>query len=326
VAKRPPARGSFDDKRSRIAALAEAPPATALADLRAFLGDRQGYLVGEAAAVAAKLGLRALAPDLEAAFHRLLIDPVEVDKGCFGKQRVVEALHELDVDAPEVFLAGIRFEQPEGSYGGPVDTAVALRAMCANALVQMRHPGAIYEVAPLLFDREAGVRAEAAIAIGRSSIDLAAPILHVKALAGDTEPDVIGACLRGLLMLVPARYLPAVQSFLAEGDAVAEAAAIALGESRLREALPVLTGALDEPAGARLEEALLLAVALLRLEQGSDFLVKQVETAPERRAAAAISALAMSRHDERLADRVAKAVAARGSKKLTAALADKFDR
>jgi len=75
----PPAPRSFDEKRARIAALRSAPTAEAEAELRHFLGDKNGYLCGDAARMAGELHLTGLLPDLVAAFHRLLRDPVKSD-------------------------------------------------------------------------------------------------------------------------------------------------------------------------------------------------------------------------------------------------------
>jgi HEAT repeat protein len=315
----------FDDKLSRIAALAAAPPATAALELRHFLGDANGYLVGEAAKVAGELELRELAPDLSAAFLRLVAGSVAADKGCNGKKRIVEALLALDADAPEVYLAGLRHVQREGAYGEPIDTAAPLRGLCAHALIHIDHRDAVLEVAPLLLDREPVTRAEAAAALGNSGNELCAAILHVKVLAGDQEPDVLGACFKGLLRLAPRRYLPVVAAALegAQGGD-AEAAAIALGESRLPEALPVLDTALSRGTSPAEDSSLLLGIALLRLEEANARLLALVEEAPEGRATAALEALALHRHDDKLAERVRKAVAARGSRKLQRVLEERF--
>ena len=74
---------SFDDKRARIRELASgaASEAQAQVELRKLLADKNGYLVGEAAQAVKKLELRALVPELCAAFSRLLDDPVKNDKG-----------------------------------------------------------------------------------------------------------------------------------------------------------------------------------------------------------------------------------------------------
>jgi HEAT repeat protein len=316
-----PRRASpFDDKRARIAALAEGSPAAAAPELRRFLADRNGYLAGEAASVAAKLELRELVPDLATALARLLGEGREADKGCHGKKRILEALLGFEADEREVYLAALRYVQEEPAFGGAIDTAAPLRGLAAHALVQIDYAGALAEIAPLLVDPEAVVRAEAAHAIGRSGLEGAGAVLHLKVLAGDAEPDVLQSAYAGLLRLDARRYLPVVAAGLAQGSNAADAAALALGESRLAEALPVLKGALAGASGPREQGTVLMAIALLRSDEAIDLLVSLVEKAPEAEAAAAIGALALHRHDARIAGRAREAATARGSRRLLAAL------
>jgi HEAT repeat protein len=314
----------FDDKLARIAALADLPPASAAPELRRFLTDALGYLVGEAAKITAELELRDLVPDLAAAFTRLIAAPAASDKGCHGKNRLVEALLKLDADAPEVYLAGLRYVQREPAFGEPIDTAAPLRGLCAHALFQIDHRDAIFEVTPLLMDREPETRSEAAAALGNSGLEVCGALLHLKVLTGDREPDVLGACFKGLLRLAPRRYLPVVAAALASGQATAEAAAIALGESRLPEALPLLKQAIASAGASRLDEGLFLGLALLRSDDANAHLLSLIERAPEGRAAAAVNALALHRHDERLSAQVRAAVAARKSAKLQRTFEDRF--
>src|SRR6185437_12636127 len=205
----------FDDKRARIAALASSPPAVAAPELRRFLADKNGYIVGDAAAVAGRLSLRDLAPDLEAAFMRLVAESAAADKGCHGKRSLLEALLALDADARDAYRAGVRAVQREPAFGGSVDTAAPVRGLAAQALVQVDDPTALAEIAPLLADPEPLVRAEAASALGRSGIEAAGPLLHLKVLAGDPEPDVLQRAYGALLRIDSRRYLPIVTAKLA---------------------------------------------------------------------------------------------------------------
>lgn len=317
----------FDEKRARIAAICAEAPATAAAELRRFLADKNGYLVGEAAQAAGRLSLSELTPDLAAAFSRLLVDAVKVDRGCFGKNRILEALLAFDAHESAVYLAGLRHVQREPAFGEPTDTAAGLRGLCALALFHMDYRSALLEVTPLLVDREPVTRAAVADAIGSSGEEAGAAVLHIKALLGDREPDVLGACYRGLLRLLPARYLSFVSGVLREQDGgEAEAAALALGESRLSSALPVLREALDIHSSGKLRDSVLLGVALLRLDEANDFLISLVERGPEGHGASALGALALHRHDSKLVDRIRQAAQARGSKRVAAAFAEKFGR
>jgi HEAT repeat protein len=322
-------RTPFDDKRARIAEIAasapRATPQQTAQELRAYVADPNGYLAGEAAEVAGKLGLHTLIDDLVAAFSRLLKNPVASDKACLGKKRILEALLQLEADVPDTYLAGLHHVQREPSFPEPIDTAAPLRSLCAHALIQFHHPNALIEVTPLLMDTEPDVRAEAATALGNSRSDVAGAILHLKVLAGDKEPEVLGACFKGLLRLSPQRYLPIVAARLQdEHDAVAETAAIALGESRLRHVLPILQDALASAGASRLGESILLGIALLRTDEATDYLLSLLAEGPERQAAAALSALALHRHDPKIEGAVRVAVAARKSRKLNEVLADRF--
>jgi HEAT repeat protein len=319
----PRPRTAFDDKRARIAALGALPPAQAAPELRKLIGDKNPYLAGEAAEVAGKLELRELGPDLAAAFKRLLGEGA-ADKGCLAKRRILEAMLALEADERDAYLAGLHYEQMEPAYPKAADTAGPVRGLCAHALVQFDHPAALAEVTPLLMDPEAIVRAEAAHAIGRSGLDAAGPILHLKVLAGDAETDVIQSAFTGLLRVDARRYLPVVAAAL-RGDEEdrAEAAALALGESRLADALPFLKDAATE-GGSRERRSVLMAIALHRSDAGNDFLLAQVEKAPEPQAAAALEALALHRHDPRMVERARQAVDARASRRMAQAFREHF--
>jgi hypothetical protein len=65
-------------------------------------------------------------------------------------------------------------------------------------------------------------------------------------------------------------------------------------------------------------------MALLRSEEANARLLALIEGAPEARATAALEALALHRHDEKLAERARQAVAARGSRRLQKALEERF--
>jgi HEAT repeat protein len=314
----------FDDKRARIAALASSPAAEATAELRRFLADRNAYLAGEAAQMAARLELRDLAPELEAAFLRVLREGVAADKGCLGKKRILEALVAFEADGREAYLAGIRFSQPGPAFSGANDIGAPIRVLSAHALVQIEHPAALAEVTPLLLDPEPVVRAEAASALGRSGIEGAGAVLHLKALTGDKEPDVLQNVYAALLRVDARRYLPLVAKALrGDDESASEAAALALGDPRLPEALPLLKAALSR-AGERQRRSVLMAIALLRSDEAIDLLVALVEKAPEGEAADAIGALALHRHDPKIVDRARRAVEGRASKRLREALEDQM--
>jgi hypothetical protein len=100
------AKLSFEEKRARLKKLAEEPASDdAAREIRQALSGANSVLAAKAAAVAAKLGLWNLAPDLISAFNRYLQDPVRSDPGCRAKIAAIEALNALD--GSEAYEKGI---------------------------------------------------------------------------------------------------------------------------------------------------------------------------------------------------------------------------
>ncbi len=314
-------KNTFDDKLARIHALARTEPAALAApDLGKFLADPNAYLVGEAAKVAAGLDLRALVPDLVMAFDKLLAAPTAADRGCHAKQKLLEALIALEADAWDTYRKGLRYVQMEASVGPAVDTAGVVRGLSAHALVRTNAPQAALDVAPLLFDERPEARLAAAEALRDTCEVTCAALLHARVLVGDPEVDVLGACYKGMLALEPRRYLPVVAAALEAG---VESAALALGESRLPEALSILQDAVSQ-GDQEIEQSVLLGVALLRSDEALTYLLGLLGEMPEGRATAVIAALALHRHDTRLAARAGEIVSARKSRKLARAFAERF--
>jgi HEAT repeat protein len=322
----PRRRDPLEERLDRLGDLREDPdsPATTEA-LRAALGDRHNLVAAKAARMAAELGKDELASELTAAFDRFL--DAEADRGCHAKTAIAKALVELDHPATRLFRRGIRVVQMEGAYGGPVDVAQELRANCAIGLVNSGHPDAVVELVPLLTDPGLPVRLAAAQGIGASGRAEAEAVLRLKALVGDEEPEVITECLAALLRLAPERSLEFVEPFLASGGpfsgARREAAILALGESRLEEAVGVLRREWGRSHDGDSRRTVLLALVTSRRESALDFLLSLVAEGEPRPAREALSALAIHRRDERIRERVAAAVRA---SKHSAELARHVDR
>jgi HEAT repeat protein len=314
-------KNSFDDKVARLRALADVPEGHAIDELRRLLVDDNAFILGEAAKVVKSLELRALQADLVAACKRLLAKEV-ADRGCIAKRCILDALATFETHVPDVYLIGLRYEQWEHSFGPPEDTGGSVRGLCAQALVRIDFPDAIIEVAPLLYDHLTEVRVAAAEALALTGEQKCAAILHVRLLGGEGDPEALEALYRSLLSLAPKKYLPIVGKGLLAGE---EAAALALGESRLPTAFPVLKEGLEKATGD-LEATVLLSMGLLRMEEATAYLRELVEKAPENRAAKAIAALGLHRHDTRIADVLADIVKKRKSKKLIVAFSEKFGR
>jgi HEAT repeat protein len=143
------------------------------------------------------------------------------------------------------------------------------------------------------------------------------PLLRMKARLGDDDPRVSAACFSALLALAPAGSLPFVGSFLAADAApVQEAALIALGESRLPEALPALQAFIADFPEPAVRAVAFTAIGLLRSEAGWDHLLSVVREGDYGVACDALAALATYCGDAKLRERTLEAVSASGDARL----------
>jgi len=283
-----------------------------IALLRSVLRGTSSHAAAQAAAIVAGYELEALAPDLVAAFERLLEDPIRRDPGCAAKEAIADALYRLGAPEVGVYFRGIRHIQLEPVYGGRADTAVQLRGTCGLALVRIHHPDYLLALSELLADKEAPARRIAAQALGYSENPAAQPLLRLKALIGDEEPQVLSECLLALLAVAPEASLDFVAGFLGrQPPENAEAAALALGGSRLPGALPLLRAWWENTFDPTLRRSALLAIAMLKRDEAIDYLLEHVAESAAQHASAAIEALALYRHDPRLRAQVEAALARR---------------
>jgi hypothetical protein len=299
------------------------PPLAGLArEVRPFLHDKAGIVAAAAAKLAAEHELRDLERDLEQAFATFLLNPVKTDPGCRAKLAVADALRRLEVRAPDVYLRGIAHRQPEPTFGPQIDTAAPLRVSCAAALLETRHPYALLEVGPLLADPEPNARSGVASVLGTVGGEACEALLRLKLRAGDPEPQVVGACLQGLLSASFERGFPVVLDSMngANGEVV-RLALLAAGEARDDRALPALCEFVENAVDKETRTAALLALAISRLDGANAYLLGMIEQAPDARALEAISALESLHVDPALAERMRAAAAARGGVVLDAFLA-----
>jgi HEAT repeat protein len=315
----------LEAKQARLNALRNEPVTTAIvAELRKFVSDESNLVAAEAAGIVKHADLADLAPDLAAAFDRFLIDPEETDKLCRAKLAVIEALNKLDYDRPEIFLRGIRHVQFEPVWGGTQDTAAALRGAAAFGLVRIGHRDVVTLLVDLLADPEKVARIAAVQALEATASVAAAPLLRFKARVGDDEPEVTCECLTSLLKLEP-DTVAFVAEFLRDGEeAVQEGAALALGETRRPGAFEVLRDFCTPLRPGPLQDAALLALAMLRLPAAIDYLLDLVGKKDTARPA--LTALAIHRHNERVKNRAAEAIAQMQDAALMAWFEEKFQR
>jgi hypothetical protein len=292
-------------------------------ELAPFLRHKSNHVIAAAADTAARFEAVALAPELAAAFEELMRDPARRDPGCKALIAIAKALAMMDEAATRVFYAGLRHVQKEGSFGPPVDVAAPLRGLCAQGLARMSHPDALLECVTLLADPELPARAGALRAIADAGRPEGVLLLRLKALVGDSEDEIMAECFAALLRLDPAHSLEFVAGFLrSRSEAIAESAALALGESRLATALPVLREAWERIATPERRQRLLFAIALLRNDEGLEFLLERLIEETESVAAAALQALGLYARDAAVRARVEEIV----KKRKSAALDTSFER
>ncbi|MAF11705.1 hypothetical protein CMK11_14755 [Candidatus Poribacteria bacterium] len=307
-------RPTDDALMARLGEIVDAGPTDdCVPELRGMLSHRNSALVGRAARAVATLGAVELAPDLIATFGRLLDSAPKADEGCLAKAALAEAMDALRLDDREPFLRGIRHTQMEPVYGGAEDTAPPLRARCAFALARLGGTDAMLALTALLTDPEPEARVGAVKAVAHRGGFDAELLLRMKASSGDAHVDVTAECLTGLMAVEPDRSLEFVAGYLSAPDeAIAEAAALALGESREPAALAALwdyrARTIMSPG---MEDAVLLAVALSRSDEGMDYLLNVIADDTPTNAARAVAALRIYAHDEAVTERVRGVVGTR---------------
>jgi hypothetical protein len=312
----------------RLGELRAAEPSATVADeLRGFLRHRSNLVVAKAAKVARELRIAALLPEMVAGFDRLMKDAPRLDKRCAATTELLTALYELDYDEPSPYLRGIKHVQLEASFGPPVDEAAKLRAVSAQGLLRTRYPEALAEVVPLLVDREPAARAGAVRALAANGGEAGALLLRLKVLTGDSEAAVLADCFAGLLATSPDKSVGFVARYMnSDDDALAEAAMLALGESRLNAAYDALREKWERSVGSPARKTLLVAMASSRLDDAVAFLISLVESANPQTAGDAIEALSIYRHNERVTNAVREALAARRDNRLRERFAQEFER
>jgi hypothetical protein len=279
----------------RIEASLEAPAAGEA--LGRYLAGKSNVVVAKAVRLAARAGDPGRVPDLVAAFHRFMIDPVKTDKGCLVKVAVAEALLASDDPDEDVFRAGLGHVQMEPVWGGRADTAAPLRALCALGLVRVGAAGVMDELAVLLADPEPDARVGAARALAACG-DAATPLLRFKVLTGDAQPLVLAECLGGLMSVAPDDSFAFVAGLIGDDrPEVAPHAAMALAESRRPGAFELPRERWEASPLPEFRESLLLPIALTRHEEAPPFLTSVLASGDLAAATAAVAALAIYRGD-----------------------------
>jgi HEAT repeat protein len=293
------------------------------ARLKKLLGDRSNLVVAAAAAMAGENAFLELAPDLEAAFERFLVKPLKDDKLCRAKIAVVQALDKMEHQRPDVFEKAANYVQLEPVWGGSEDSAAPLRAAAIIALARIEGSSSLPLLVDAMVDPARDVRIATAQALGYVGTEAAGLVLRLKTRIGDRDPDVLSECFSGLLEVDPKENLAFVSESLdPHQPARCEAAALALGKSRLPDALAPLAACWQRCGPSETGRQVLLAIAMLRLPAAIDYLLDLVASDSEKDAIAAMAALKIHNYDPRLRERLGQIVL----KKSDRALQAQFDR
>ncbi len=296
-----------------------------IAGLRACLADRVNLVVAKAAAATAHLQVRALVPDLLAAYSKLFEDGAKRDPQCWGKTAIAKALKALDYSESAPFVRGLSYQQWEPVWGSEVDTAADLRATCTLALVQcldLVREDKLWHLLRSLTDACVPVRLEAARALEQMEGRESALMLRIKAQLGDRESAVTGQVMESLLAVEGGSAVPFVEGFLLQrgepdyNEEVAEFAALALGASRLPEAVALLQKTWQGFLKPQMKPVILRAISNSRDPQAFDFLLGIVRNGRLGDAVTAVEALAIHRDSEAVYESVQAAVGERDNAEL----------
>ena len=285
------------------------------------LGNRNNFIVAKAARLVEDNHLADLVPDLLAAFDRFFTNPEKTDPQCWAKNALSRALARLECRDKDVFLRGLRHHQMEPTWGGRSDSAGTLRANCAHALVGcdgLDNQQLLVILLDPLVDEDKSVRLETVRAIAQLG-EIAVPVLRLRALIRGEEPEVLGQCFSALLAMERDVAIPVVAGFLEPGDDSSGEAAFALAETRRPAALAALLRRHEDSADEWFSGVLLSAIALTRLPEAIDFLIRMIER-EEREAPRAIEALSRAAMNDELRSRLMNAVESTGSPRLLKAI------
>ena len=289
---RMPGKRQFEAEIARLDALREAPKEARIDPLHKALAHKNNFIAAKAADLTREFGLQELVPDLLRAFDRFFESPEKSDQQCWAKNAISRTLAAFEFQEPAVFLRGMHHIQLEPVWGGRSDTAGTLRATCALALVQCRslsNDDLLKHLLDLFSDKDKTVRAEAARAIEQVG-SAASLLLRVRAVMGNDEPEVLGACYIGILRLEGVSAIPWVSRLLATEDDAAGEAALAIAATHSPQAFETLQRSLADAHDPWFRSVLLSAIALTRQDAAMEFLLDLVkrETMDAERAIEAV--------------------------------------
>ncbi len=318
-------KGALEKKLEALRTLRQS--GDALAGVTKALGDASNYVVSKAAELCAELGLRELAPDLIAAFERLMQAGAKGDPQCWGKTAIAKALADMAWRGPELFVSGLRYRQLEPVWGGETDTAMGLRAVCAEALVSTELDGeAILRLLVWgLGDASKLVRVAAVGAVAQLSRWEGELLLRQKVISGDSEPEVMGACMVGILELGERGAMEFVASFIGEEEMRGMEAIAAMAQSRHAEAVRLVMAQWRRGLGFEAQKTIAISLGASPLEEARDALLEVLEKSRGEVAVYAVTGLGSSRYRDEVRERVLAIVTEKRELKITEAFRAEFE-
>jgi HEAT repeat protein len=277
-----------------------------IAALRELLADSRlhGIVLKGAAALAEQITASELSPQFAAAIENLLRGDPKRDPGCEGKTAALKDLVGWDANVPALYLEAARFRQMTPVMGGSIDVAAEFRGLAAIGIAATGPAGALDRLVDLLADPEKATRARAATALGMWRGPEALPVLRLKARLSDADAEVMAEVFGSLLQQDPDQ-LELVAEFLRdENPGLVEAAALALGQSKLEAALGALTANWPSHRGSPVATTLLMAISLTRSEPAIQWLLDRLGESRGRESTALLDALALYRSDAKVVARI----------------------
>ena len=305
-----------DPIESALARLEDIPTQTPAGktEFAKALAAKSNLVVAKAARLIGAAQWIDLNNELVAAFDRMIGKGASIDKACAAMIAIARTLVQLEFDAPDLYLRGIRHIQMEASYGPPIDTATELRAVCAMGLANSTYPHKLRDLLPLLVDKEWQVRAGVIRAMAVIGTEAASLLLRYKMLAGDKESDVMAECFNSMLILEGAEGIPLVAHFVAsDNPEIREAAILAMGASRRKDAVEWLITQFSKTADAPGRKCILLSLSTSRSETATEFLLDQIRTGSEKTSTHAAEALSIHNRDKQLQTQVEEALRLRNA-------------
>lgn len=217
------------------------------------------------------------------AYLRLHKAGAEGDPGCWARIALIEALARLGApEGEEAARLAVHTVQVERTSGGLLDTATGLRVASAGLLANLQAPGALIDLAVLLFDREPNApcsaaeapfaklatRVAAARAIGALGDPGGGAVLALKLAFPEGElTEVLGECMDGLVALEEPRTADLLGPWLTKPDPyLAAVAATGIARVGRERAVSTLLEALPR-AAREAREPLVLAIGSIRSDE-----------------------------------------------------------